>query len=179
MNKPPSKFKSGLRIGQLGMALGCLALLCEALAIRPFLLSEALDSPGALTVFARLFLGNFSLLVATPLLVAASAIAFEASPWRLAIVSQSFILLVRIAIMGVTQGLEWGDETPFVWGFSLVAAASGVVFSWIGHERVSNWMKAREAHKAQPAATASSAPESPGGTSPTAPPAPTSEPTPK
>ncbi len=164
MARSPSRFRRGVRIVQLGMAFGVLALFCEVLISRPFILAVH-SSPGLAFAIAAVFLGNFSLLVATPLLITVAALAIEVSPWRLAIASQLFILATRWAIWSVVQGPGAIFTSFFAWGVPLLAASVGVILSGIGYDKVATYLKARQA---RPPASAQAPPPNPTVAAPSA-----------
>src|SRR6266852_1942905 len=103
MAKPPSTFRQGLRVAQLGMALGVLSLICQKFASTPFLSMLFPDAEQGIGVsIAQLLLHHFALLFGTPLLVSAAALAIEVSPWRLAAVAQGFVMLLPLTVTCVS-----------------------------------------------------------------------------
>lgn len=135
----------GLRVFQLGVAFGFLALLAQALLVAPLLPFEAGGSDGVLRIVSGVLLRNFGLLIAAPLLVSAAALAVDVRPVKLVVGCQSFILVARVSISGVVEGIEVVADLWVEWVFALIAAAAGGVFGVIGFDKVGAWVKRRAA----------------------------------
>ena len=138
MAKRQSTFRRGLRVVQLGMAFGLLSLLCQLLVAKPLNLLLATPAPGAGIAALELLLANFPLLVATPLLISASALAIEIPPWKVAIIAQLFVLVILWTVASLSMGMDVFLQSLPTWIPQLMAAIIGVLLSGFGYDKVAS-----------------------------------------
>ena len=171
MGKPLTRFRQRARLVRLGIVVGLVALICQNLLLRPLLLASPEEETGLLGLVLRFVGSNFALLIATPVLVSASALAIEIPPRRLAAIAQAVILSITLAILGVSGGIGMVADA-LVWTLWLMAAAVGVLLSGFGYDRIVTFARNRKAASpvlspqttsADGVAPSSSAPPSLGG----------------